>query len=144
MSGKKAGTVKIQVRSRSAQASPSCSPIHSPAQSTSRIFNDHAAGGFHQMHNYPTQAPQQFADNQGSDRIRSRQVIVPTTVNRTQSSPPRTDKPFHISSSADGPQVSYFAHHQFKIQNFRCMRVRNPTFSRGYFFGDRELSDINM
>ncbi|KAL7065090.1 hypothetical protein AAHC03_05395 [Spirometra sp. Aus1] len=79
-SGRKAGTVKIQVRSRSAQASPSVSPAHSPRQT----FKSSDQG---------------YSD----DRVRSQRTIVPTatTLNRTQSSPPRTDRGRFVSSNVD-------------------------------------------
>ncbi|VDK80216.1 unnamed protein product [Dibothriocephalus latus] len=81
--GRKAGTVKIQVRSRSAQASPAASPAHSPRQ----VFN------------------QGYSD----DRVRSQRTIVPTTLNRTQSSPPKADRGRHISSNAD--EIQLFVEH---------------------------------
>lgn len=75
-SSRKSGTVKIQVRSRSAQASPSASPMHSPRQT----FKSYDHG---------------YSD----DRVRSQRTIVPTTLNRTQSSPPKVDSAQNASSN---------------------------------------------
>lgn len=89
VSGRKAGTVKIQVRSRSEQASPTNGPPSSPRQAfkvaSAGMGGDVAGGG-----------------GAFDDRIRSEQVILPQTAPaplQVSSRNPNT------SSSVDGPQV---------------------------------------
>ncbi|KAL5966750.1 hypothetical protein TSMEX_005488 [Taenia solium] len=89
VSGRKAGTVKIQVRSRSEQASPTNGPPSSPRQA----FRVASVGGGVGV----VGGGVAF-----DDRIRSKQVILPQTA---PAPPQLSSRNPNTSSSVDGPQT---------------------------------------